>query len=176
MAPNLLRPSSLPAFSTEGGHRQPTERPEVPRCTRPGTSCPVPAAGGQVPPEHTRRAVPGSPPLVQPPSGPARLRPQGSRPGASAGRWPPRRECSQAGRGRSAAPLPSESPCARVSNASDGLRGPHDLGVLRLWSPHGRRATGAWLHLAVIDRLLCASVSAGLRRVSVAQSVSAFGC
>lgn len=40
----FLRPSSLPAFSTEGAHRQPTERPEAPRCTRPGTSCPVPAA------------------------------------------------------------------------------------------------------------------------------------
>lgn len=162
VAPNL-KTKFRPCLSTVGANTRPTER----RASR---------AGGQGQPGETGRAVPASPPLGQPPSGRTRRRPRASRPGASPGRWCPRRACSPAGRGRSAAPLPSESPNARDSNASDRLRGLHDLGVLRLWSPHGRRATGAWLHLAVVDRLLCASLRQRFLRVSVAQSVSAFGC
>ena len=135
-------------------------------------------ADGRVKAGQTRgqhRAKPG----VQVPRVLAQLGPGASRGSeqTSPGRWRWRRVWRRARRGRSASLLPSESRNKRLRHGTNARRALHLSGFPRLWSLGRCPAKGERLRLATNEALLSEGLTGRwLRRVSVAQSVSAFGC
>lgn len=132
---------------------------------------------GRVQPEQTGRAITGAHGPFSFLPAPLGSGPGGSRTPASAGALVLRRVGSKARRGHPVAPLPSESPKARVSKATNVQRGLPRVGFSQALEPGARPSGNRRVAPPGSDGALALCwLEGAVAVVSVAQSVSAFGC